>query len=98
MMTCPLFRKIALDTIRIRLCCRKRKDVSRESGRYGDFDEILNIYNNTNSFLYSSLNMEIVCSILKGINIVLREINSYDKKSKIMLNFSDFKEKKKVVL
>ena len=42
--------------------------------------------------------MEIVCSILKGINIVLREINSYDKKSKMMLNFSDLKEKKKVTL
>lgn len=32
-------------------------------------------YLNMNSFLYSSLNMEIVCTILKGINVVLREIN-----------------------
>jgi hypothetical protein len=36
---------------------------------------LLDQYNNSNSFLYSSLNMEIVCTILKGINVVLREIN-----------------------
>ena len=95
MMTCPLFRSIAFETIKARLCCKKQSDKKDESG---DFDELLNRYNNTNSFLYSSLNMEIVCSILKGINIVLREINSFDKKSKMMLNFGDFKEKKKVTL
>jgi len=55
------------------------------------------LYNNTNSFLYSSLNMEIVCSILKGINTVLREINSIDRTSTI-LKFIDFKEKRVVHL
>lgn len=37
--------------------------------------------------------MEIVCSILKGINIVLRDINALDKKQ-TLLKFSDFKEVK----
>ena len=41
-----------------------------------EFDTLIDQYNNANSFLYSSLNMEIVCTILKGINVVLREINA----------------------
>jgi hypothetical protein len=41
--------------------------------------------------------MEIVCSILKGINTVLREINSIDRTSTI-LKFVDFKEKRVVHL
>ena len=56
---------------------RKKKDKDNEEDSYED----LLLQNDTsNSFLYSSLNMEIVCSILKGINIVLREINETDKK------------------
>jgi len=51
-----------------------------ENGRYEEFNELYNKYQNMNSFLYSSLNMEIVCSILKGINIILREIHDNDKK------------------
>lgn len=41
--------------------------------------------------------MEIVCSILKGINTVLREINSIDRTSTI-LKYTDFREKKVVNL
>ena len=49
--------------------------------------------NSSRSFLYSSLNMEIVCSILKGINVVLRDINENNKKQTILAK-SDFNEKK----
>jgi hypothetical protein len=85
MLTCPLFRKITFDTLKMSyFWCRKKKDEKMKSESYLEFDELLNRYNNTNSFLYSSLNMEIVCSILKGINIVLREINLSDKKQKML--------------
>ena len=80
MLTCPLFRKITKDTLTTFLCGEQHQDKMDDKGDYEEFDELLNRYNNTNSFLYSSLNMEIVCSILKGINIILRDINSTDKK------------------
>ena len=35
-------------------------------------------YDSLNSFLFSSLNMEMVYAILKGVNVVLREINGVD--------------------
>lgn len=49
--------------------------------------------NSSRSFLYSSLNMEIVCSILKGINVVLREINENNTKQTVLAK-SDFKDVK----
>jgi len=38
-------------------------------------EELLDKYENTNSFLFSSLNMEIVYSILEGINKVVRDLD-----------------------
>ena len=43
------------------------------------------------SFLYSSLNMEIVCSILKGINLIVRELN-IGNKMQTALKRSDFND------
>lgn len=51
------------------------------------------MYNEGNAFIYSSMNMELVCTILKGINVVLREIN-LDNKQQTVLNQQDFKEVK----
>lgn len=49
--------------------------LSINSVKKEELDQLIDAYLNMNSFLYSSLNMEIVCTILKGINVVLREIN-----------------------
>lgn len=38
-----------------------------------------------NAFLFSSLNMEIVYAILRGVDLVLRDINGIDKNGQIML-------------
>lgn len=56
-------------------------------------DQLVDAYTNMNSFLYSSLNMEMVCTILKGINVVLREIN-IDYSNKYTLTKFDFVETK----
>ena len=61
------------------------------------FSNLLDQYRNLNSFLYSSLNMEIVCTILKGINVVLREIN-LEKNEGTMIGDADFREIKVVKL
>ncbi len=60
---------------------RKQRSIKEKESEQKKFDKLLDCYNNTNSFIYSSLNMEIVCTILKGINVVLREINFDEKKS-----------------
>lgn len=62
-----------------------------EHSRNVELDELQDAYLNMNSFLYSSLNVEIVCAILKGINVVLREINLKDTKQMELVDF-DFKE------
>lgn len=54
----------------------------------------MDAYLNMNSFLYSSLNMEMVCVILKGINVVLREINENNTNQIDMLEDGDFTETK----
>jgi hypothetical protein len=87
---CPIFRKHVRESISS-LCCRK-KDASMDK-----FSNLLDQYRNLNSFLYSSLNMEIVCTILKGINVVLREIN-LEKNEETMIGDADFREIKVVKL
>lgn len=56
-------------------CIISKKALLQSGKIYKQFDDLLDSYNNTNSFLYSSLNMEIVCSILKGINVIVRELH-----------------------
>ena len=94
MLTDPVFRKILFETLKRfyqKLCCVKQKKgrISKHKTVYKQFEELLDSYNNTNSFLYSSLNMEIVYSILKGINVIVRELN-IDNKVQTSLNMRDF--------
>ena len=60
---------------------------------YKQFDDLLDSYNNTNSFLYSSLNMEIVCSILKGINVIVRDLANGNRTQEALSerDFDDFR-------
>lgn len=102
---CPLFRARAFNyTVivfyRIVYCCNRTKRLKAEQrimqedsehSRNVELDELQDAYLNMNSFLYSSLNVEIVCAILKGINVVLREINLKDTKQMELVDF-DFKE------
>ena len=81
---CPLFRKHVAESFSTK-CCKKRFQSTEK------FSDLLDKYRNLNSFLYSSLNMEIVCTILKGINVVLRDLN-LEKDQKIMIDDADFKE------
>ena len=83
-MFCPIFRHFFFKQFTF----IKKKFKDHDSAQ---FDKLLNKYNNTNSFLYSSLNMEIVCSILKGINTVLREINE-DSQSTNYITKEDYKK------
>ena len=99
---CPIFRMYAKKAItsRLQLLFAKKKNRGEKIGdndmeedsRKQEFGELLDQYQNTNSFLYSSLNMEIVCTILKGINVVLREINLEDNRKQKGLQPFDFKE------
>ena len=77
LLTSPIFRKVLkdrfFDLFNYILCMKRKKNDPRQTDI--EFEDLLDTYNNTNSFLYSSLNMEIVCSILKGINVVVRELN-----------------------
>ena len=60
----------------VKYCGRKqRRSIKMDEAKKKKFAELMDAYLNMNSFLYSSLNMEMVCVILKGINVVLREIN-----------------------
>ena len=87
--TCPIFRQTIKDQFS---CCLRRN--GRRSGNYDKFGDLMDLYENSSrSFLYSSLNMEIVCSILKGINVVLREINENNTKQTVLAK-SDFKDVK----
>jgi len=89
---CPIFRKFAFS--KVLKGCKKRNN-SENDGlteiEKKQFAGLLQDYDSSNQFLYSSLNMEIVCTILKGINVVLREIN-LDNKQQIGLKDIDFKE------
>ena len=78
-MFCPLFRmqlKLFFKSICCVFgCCGHKRGISMDFEKQKKVDEIVDIYkNSSNSFLYSSLNMEIVCSILKGINVILRDV------------------------
>lgn len=54
-----------------------------------ELEQLVDAYLNMNSFLYSSLNMEIVCCILKGINVVLREFSDKEERE---IEEGDYKE------
>ena len=87
--TCPIFRQTIKDQFSC-LCCKQKK----RSGNYEKFGDLMDLYENSSrSFLYSSLNMEIVCSILKGINVVLRDINLNNTKQTVLAknDFEDIK-------
>ena len=62
------------------------------------FEQEIELESNTNqAFLSVSLNMEIVCSALTGINQILREIN-FDSKNSSFLTKECFNYKKRVRL
>ena len=71
---CPVFREKVKNFFTDKICKAKR----RKSGfnfKGQNLKELVDTYENSNTFLFSSLNTEFVCVILKGINVVLREIN-----------------------
>lgn len=75
-MFCPLFR-MHIKLFFKQMCCISgyKRGLSINSDERQKNDDLLDVYkNSSNSFLYSSLNMEIVCSILKGINVILRDV------------------------
>jgi len=73
----PIFRKVVMDLLdKIKgYCVSSRIKKKKSNDLYKQFSDLLDTYNTTNSFLYSSLNQEIVYSILKGINVIVRELN-----------------------
>ena len=70
LLTDPIFKKVLTSLV----CCCSKKNESTQDVKH--FEALMDKYQNTNSFLFSSLNMEIVYSILKGINVIVREFNT----------------------
>lgn len=97
---CPLFRHYTkadiLEVWKFFKFCGKysRRSLKLDEAKKKQFDELMDAYLNMNSFLYSSLNMEMVCVILKGINVVLREINLDKDSQNYSLDQMDFIETK----
>lgn len=116
---CPIYR-YHLSTLMTNLfCCGQRccaaKDEKEKERREREkrmqalLADTYESYDSLNSFLFSSLNMEMVYAILKGVNVVLREINGVDPETRqIMkqdvqgqrdhLSEQDFLERKEIHL
>lgn len=78
-MHCDIFRAFVISDLQIvlRCLCRNSKfRVLRAKKDEQKIRKLYELYTTQNSFLYSSLNMELVYAILRGINVCLREINT----------------------
>jgi hypothetical protein len=75
-MTDPIFKYVIKDSLYKIFCCLcKKKKKLQKSETLKEMEALLDKYSNTNSFLFSSLNMEIVYSILEGISKVVRDLD-----------------------
>ena len=79
LLNCDIFRTFVISDLQIltRFVCRNPHTfgILRANKNEEKIKELYELYNSQNSFLYSSLNMELVYAILRGINVCLREIN-----------------------
>lgn len=90
LLTDPLFRYTYF-RYPIQLLCRRRGKLMNLT----KFDKLIEIYEHSSqAFLGVSLNMEIVCSALTGINKTLKEID-FNQDKHTFLTQEDFKYKKR---